>query len=175
MNIDRLDLRILSCLQQDGRMSTARLAERIGLTPSPTFKRIRGLEETGLLRGYRAELAVECLPPLARLIVSVSLANHRMQDFRDFEAAVARAPEVVACWAVGGDVDYMLHLVVANADAAQGRETLETILGTDLGISKCRTQPVGRSIKSYVGLPLEQLIGAYALDDKPPLCPKAII
>lgn len=165
MNIDRLDLKILSCLQQDARMSTARLAERIGLTPSPTFKRIRDLEGAGLLRGYRAELAVECLPPLARWIVSVSLANHRMQDFRHFEAAVARAPEVVACWAVGGDVDYMLHLVVLNADAEQGRPALETILGTDLGISRCRTQVVGRSIKSYVGLPLEQLIGAYALDD----------
>lgn len=165
MKIDRLDLKILDSLQQDGRISTARLAERIGLTPSPTSKRIRRMERAGLLRGYRADVAVECLPPLARLIVSVSLANHRAQDFRHFEAAIARAPEVVACWAVGGDVDYMLHLVVVNTDAEQGRAALETILGTDLGISKCRTQVVGRSIKSYVGLPLEQLIGAYALDD----------
>jgi Lrp/AsnC family transcriptional regulator of ectoine degradation len=156
MKIDRLDLRILDSLQQDARISTTRLAEKIGLTPRPTADRMRRLRQHGVLRGYRTDIAVERLPPLVQLIVSVTLARHRAEDFQHFETNIARMSEVAACWAVGGDVDYMLHLVAASD--ARADAVLKQLIGMHLTIDHHRSGLVARSIKPYTGIPLQLLI-----------------
>lgn len=156
MKIDRLDLRILDSLQEDARISTTRLAEKIGLTPRPTSDRMRRLRQHGVLRGYRTDIAVECLPPLVQLIVSVALARHRAEDFAHFETTIAQMPEVASCWAVGGDVDYMLHLVAASD--AHADAVLKQLIDMQLTIESQRSGLVTRSIKPYTGMPLQLLI-----------------
>jgi len=156
MKLDKFDLRILEALQTDGRLPTARLADQVGLTSSPTWERVRKLEQTGVLRGYHADVAVERLSQLTQLIVSVELENHRASDFRRFEQAIAAIPEVVECWAVGGEVDYMLRFVVSNIDAYQA--AIEKALHADLGIERYWTYVVTKAIKPFAGVPLARLI-----------------
>src|SRR5262249_13192606 len=109
MKLDKFDLKILQALQTDGRLPTARLADELGLTSSPTWERVRRLEEAGILRGYHADVAIERLAQITHVIVPVALESHRAPDFRRFEQGIAAIPEIVECWAVGGEMDYVLR------------------------------------------------------------------
>ena len=117
MKLDAIDLRILEAVQQDGRITKLALAERVGLSATPCWVRLKRLEEAGIIAGYHARLALRRIAPIAGVIVQVTLANHRQADFDRFEQAIAARPEVVACWAVGGGVDYMLKVVARDIDA----------------------------------------------------------
>lgn len=152
MKIDRFDIKILEVLQLDGRMPTARLAERIGLSASPTWERVRRMEQAGILRGYRGEVAVEELVKLMQVFVLVCLENHRTQDFKRFEKGVLAIPNVVACWAVGGTIDYVLHFVVPNVDSYQ--EAIEAALEANLGIRQYWSHIVTKPIKRFSGIPV---------------------
>jgi Lrp/AsnC family transcriptional regulator, regulator of ectoine-degradation genes len=156
MKLDRFDLKILEALQSDGRLPTARLADQVGLSTSPTWERVRKLEENGVLRGYHAEIDLESLTQFTQVIVPVALESHRNQDFRRFEQAITQIPEIVECWAVGGEVDYVLRFVVSNIEAYQ--LAIEKALRADLGIERYWTYLVTKSIKPYRGVPLGQLL-----------------
>src|SRR5262245_32038615 len=134
MELDKFDLKILQSLQTNARQPTARLAEDVGLSASPTWERIRKLEGAGVLRGYHADVAVEHITQLVHILVPVSLASHRAEDFRRFEQEVLGIPEVVECWAVGGEVDYLLRFIVPNIGNYQ--ELIERALGADVGIER---------------------------------------
>jgi len=155
MKLDRFDIAILKCLQTDGRMPTARLAEHIGLSSSPTWARVRRLEEAGIIRGYHADLSVECLNRLLHFVVTLNLESHRAQDRRRFEQAVVAVPEVVECWAVGGEIDYLLRFVVPDVTTYQ--EAIERVLSADLGIERYWTYIVTKAVKPFGGVPLERL------------------
>lgn len=157
MKLDRFDVKILEALQDDGRMPTARLAEKIGLTSSPTWERVRRLEDEGVLRGYHADIATEKFRELTQVLVPVALEHHRAQDFKRFEQAVARIPEIVACWAVAGEVDYMLHFVVSDVRSYQA--VIDETLGADLGIRQYWSYIVTKPIKPYAGIPVRRLLG----------------
>lgn len=156
MKLDKFDLKILQALQVNGRQPTARLAEEVGLTVSPTWERVRKLEEAGVLRGYHADVAIEELATFTHVIVQVTLESHRAENFRRFEQAIATVPEVVECWAVGGEVDYVLRCVVANIGAYQA--VIERVLHAELGIQRYWTYVVTKSIKPFTGVPLEKLL-----------------
>jgi Lrp/AsnC family transcriptional regulator of ectoine degradation len=156
MKLDKYDLKILASLQADGRMTMARLAEQVGLTASPTWERVRKLEESGVLRGYHADVALEQLAQFTQIIVSVTLASNRAPDFRRFEQAVAEIPEVVECFAVNGDIHYILRFVVANIQAYQ--QVIERALQRDLGIERYWTYMVTKSNKPFAGVPLEKIL-----------------
>ncbi len=160
MKLDNFDLKILEALQVDGRIPTARLADNVGLSSSPTWERVRKLEEAGILRGYHADIAIERLAQLTHVLVPVTLENHRAPDFRRFEQAIAAVPEIVECWAVGGKIDYVLRFVVASIDAYQA--AIERALGSELGIARYWTYVITKSVKPFAGVPLENLIGERA-------------
>ena len=132
MKLDKFDLEILEALQSDGRLPTARLAEQVGLTTNPTWERVRKLEANGILRGYHADLAIERLASLTVIIVPVVLESRRPQDCRQFEQAIEKTPEIVECWAVGGQVDYVLRVAVAAIDDYQAMIYME------IGRASCR-------------------------------------
>jgi Lrp/AsnC family transcriptional regulator of ectoine degradation len=157
MKLDKFDLKILEALQSDGRMPTARLAEHVGLSSSPTWERVRKLEEAGVLRGYHADVAVEELAQVTAVVVPITIENHRAQDFRRFEAAVAKIPEIVECWAVGGGVDYVLRFIVRTVDDYQA--LMERLLQADLGIQRYWSYVVTKTIKPFTGAPVAQLLG----------------
>ena len=120
MKLDRYDQRILEELQRDGRISNQELADRIGLSPSPCLRRVRALEESGIITGYRAVLDARKLGLNLMAILSISMDKHTPERFERFDAAVAAIPEVLECLLITGrDADYQLKVVVRDMDAYQ--------------------------------------------------------
>lgn len=120
MEIDRYDREILRVLQQDGRISNQDLADRIGLSPSPCLRRVRALEESGLIAGYRAQVNAKALGLTLMALIQISMDRHTQERFTDFEAAVLDIPEVLECLLITGQAaDYQLKVVVRDMDAYQ--------------------------------------------------------
>ncbi len=152
MKLDAIDLRILAAVQQDGRITKLRLAEIAGLSPTPCWLRLRRLEEAGLIEGYHARLAPRRIAPIATIIVEVALANHRQADFDRFEQTIADTPEIVACWSVGGGVDYFLKVMTRDIDAYQ--RLIDRMLTDNIGIDRYFTYIVTRSVKDQGTVPI---------------------
>lgn len=120
MELDRYDRQILTVLQADGRISNQELADRIGLSPSPCLRRVRVLEEAGLIVGYRALLDAKALGLSLTALVQISMDRHTPERFATFEAAVAEIPEVMECLLITGQAaDYQLKVAVKDLDAYQ--------------------------------------------------------
>lgn len=120
MTLDRFDKHILEVLQQDGRMNNQDLAERIGLSPSPCLRRVRALEESGLIQGYRALLDSKKLGLTLMALIHISMDKHTPERFANFEAAIAVLPEVLECLLITGqDADYQIKAVVRDMDHYQ--------------------------------------------------------
>jgi len=156
MKLDAIDLRILEAIQENGRITKLALAERAGLSPTPCWLRLRKLEKAGIVSGYHARVAVRRIAPVASVLMEVTLANHRQADFDRFERAVAAIPEIVACWSVGGGVDYVLKIMAADIDAYQ--RLVDGLLDRDLGIDRYFTYIVTKTVKEETALPLSALL-----------------
>ena len=115
--LDQIDLKILDAIQRNGRITKLALAEKVGLSPTPCWMRLRKLEKAGIVTGYHAKLSVRTIAPVATVLVEVTLGNHRQADFDRFERAIRDIPEIVACWSVGGGVDYLLKIMARDIDA----------------------------------------------------------
>ena len=120
MQLDRYDRQILGLLQQDGRISNQELADRIALSPSACLRRLRALEESGLVIGYRALLDAKKLGLSLMALIHISMDRHTPERFAHFEAEVEKIPQVLECLLITGqDADYQLKVVVADMDAYQ--------------------------------------------------------
>ncbi|PQA79549.1 Lrp/AsnC family transcriptional regulator [Rhodoferax sp. TS-BS-61-7] len=120
MKLDRYDQQILEILQTDGRINNQDLADRIGLSPSPCLRRVRALEESGLIVGYRALLDAKKLGLSLMAIVHISMDRHTPERFANFEASVAVLPEVLECLLITGqDADYQIKVAVRDMDHYQ--------------------------------------------------------
>jgi Lrp/AsnC family transcriptional regulator, leucine-responsive regulatory protein len=115
--MDEVDRAILTELEKDGRISNADLAERVGLSPSPCLRRVRRLEETGVIRGYRALVDPAVVGRGLRVFAGVRLVRHSRADVVAFERAVVQLPEVVHTHHVTGNFDYLLQVEVADLPA----------------------------------------------------------
>ncbi len=156
MKLDAIDLRILEAIQENGRITKLALAEKAGLSPTPCWLRLRKLEKAGIVSGYHARVAVRRVAPVASVMMEVTLANHRQTDFDRFERAVAVTPEIVACWSVGGGVDYILKIMAADIDAYQ--RLVDNLLDRELGIDRYFTYIVTKTVKEETVLPLTSLL-----------------
>ncbi|RFO95658.1 AsnC family transcriptional regulator [Rhodoferax lacus] len=120
MTLDRYDRQILDILQTDGRINNQDLADRIGLSPSPCLRRVRALEESGLIVGYRALLDARKLGLTLMALVHISMDLHTPERFANFEASVTVLPEVLECLLITGqDADYQLKVAVRDMDHYQ--------------------------------------------------------
>lgn len=120
MTLDRYDRQILEILQIDGRINNQDLADRIGLSPSPCLRRVRALEESGLIVGYRALLDARKLGLTLMALVHISMDQHTPERFANFEASVSVLPEVLECLLITGqDADYQLKVAVRDMDHYQ--------------------------------------------------------
>ena len=115
--MDEVDRSILMVLDQHGRISNTDLAARVGLSASPCLRRVRRLEETGVIRGYRAVIDSESVGRGLRIFAGVRLMRHVRADVSKFERAVIRLPEVAYCHHVTGNFDYLLQIEVADLPA----------------------------------------------------------
>jgi len=153
VTLDRYDRRILEELQQDGRISNQDLAERIGLSPSPCLRRVRALEESGVIRGYRAWLDAQRLGLNLMVILSISMDRHTPERFERFETAVQEMPEVLECLLITGrDADYQLKVIVRDMDAYQ-ELLLNRITRID-GVSGVHSSFVLRRVLERTNLPI---------------------
>jgi Lrp/AsnC family leucine-responsive transcriptional regulator len=120
MTLDRYDRQILDILQRDGRINNLELSERIGLSASPCLRRVRALEEAGLIVGYHARLDARKLGLSLMALVHISMDVHTPERFANFEAAITVLPEVQECLLITGqDADYQLKVVVRDLDHYQ--------------------------------------------------------
>lgn len=120
MEIDRYDRLILAVLQQDGRISNQDLADRIGLSASPCLRRVRVLEESGLITGYRAMLDAKKLGLSLMALIGISMDQHTPERFANLEAAIGEIPEILECLLITGQQsDYLLKVVVRDMDDYQ--------------------------------------------------------
>lgn len=158
--LDAIDLRILTEIQREGRITKLALAERVGLSPTPCWTRLRRLEKAGIVSGYHARLALRAIAPFALVFVEVTLGAHRQADFDRFERAVRSVPEIVACWSVGGGVDYLLKVVARDIDAYQ--RLIDMLLEREVGIARYFTYIVTKIVKDDPVLPLDALVAGAA-------------
>ena len=120
LEVDSFDRQILRVLQQEGRISNQELADRIGLSPSPCLRRVRNLEESGVISGYRALLESKLLGLSLTALIHISMDQHIPERFNHFETAVSALPEVMECLLITGQsADYQLKVVVQDMDAYQ--------------------------------------------------------
>ena len=115
--LDRLDRAILRLLADDASLSLAEVAEKVGLTPTPCWKRIRRMEQDGIILRRVAVLDPAKIGVPVTVFVAVETADHSAQWLERFAAVVAGMPQIVDAWRMSGDVDYLLHVVVADIAA----------------------------------------------------------
>jgi Lrp/AsnC family leucine-responsive transcriptional regulator len=114
MEIDDIDRRILRELRQDGRMSNTKLAEKVGLSTTPCWNRVRALEEGGMIEGYTALLSQTALGYPDTVIIEVTLDRHDDEIFDKFGQALAELPEVMEAYLLTGEYDYLIKVAVAG-------------------------------------------------------------
>ncbi len=157
IKLDARDIEILRVLAREGRISKAALAEKVGLSPTPAWERLRKLERAGLIEGYRAEINLRALGPSVTVFVAAELGDHTQASFRRFEAAVGAHDEITACWALGGGFDYILQIVTRDVDAYQ--RLMDALLDQRIGIARYFTYVVTKQVKGGGLPPLELLAG----------------
>lgn len=144
--LDSTDIRILGAVQRNGPLSKSRLAELVNLSPTPCWSRLDKLKKAGLIRGYYADIALELIGDLTRVIVTLSLSKHRKSDFDRFEEHVHNLDEVIECIATGGGTDYVMKVITPNLESFQ--TLMDTLLSAELGIDRYMTYIVTRDVKS---------------------------
>jgi len=153
MSLDRYDRSILEVLQQDGRINNQDLAERIGLSPSPCLRRVRGLEEAGLITGYRATVDPKLLGLSLMALIHISMDKHTPERFANFEASVSEIPNVIECLLITGQqADYQLKAVVEDMDAYQ--DLLLNRITRIEGVSGVHSSFVMRQVVDRGALPI---------------------
>ena len=116
-SLDAIDVRIIAAIQNDGRISINDLAEKVGLSPSPCARRLRILEEKGVIKGYAAMIDQTKVGLPVSAFASIKLERQREEDLDRFARAVAGWPEVVDCYLMTGQRDYLMRIVVRDLQA----------------------------------------------------------
>ena len=150
--LDAADRRILRALQQDGRLPIVALAERVGLSPTPCQRRVKRLEETGVIARYAAVLDPARVGLPVQAFVSVALTSHEEAVVAAFHTALAQRPEVLAAHAMSGGMDYLLHVVAADLDA-YGEFALKALLRMP-GVKETRSSFVLGTLKGPGEVPV---------------------
>jgi Lrp/AsnC family leucine-responsive transcriptional regulator len=157
MLLDPTDRRILAELQRDGRLSHVELAERVGLTPTPCTRRVRELEAAGVIQGYAALIEPRKVGLAIQAIVQVKLEKHTDEIVARFRQALQERPEVLACLALTGDMDFLLQVVVRDVDALSDF-TLRRLLRLP-GVRDVRTGVVLETVKRSTVVPVDDAPG----------------
>ena len=154
--MDELDRRILACLQHDATLPVAEIADRVGLSTTPCWRRIQKLEQAGVIRGRVALLDAARLNLGVTVFVAVKTNRHEIDWLERFQATVAKLPEVVEFYRMSGETDYLLKIVVPDIAAydAVYRRLIEAISFSDVSSSFAMEQ-----IKYTTALPLEYAVG----------------
>lgn len=155
MKLDDIDRRILAALQQDGRATNVEVAAQAGLSPSPCLRRVRQLEEAGIIRGYHAELSRQGVGLGLTVFVGIKVERHRDSTAAAFRAAILARPEVVSCHLVSGEADFLLQVVVPDL-AGYERFLLDVLLKLP-DVTDIRSNFAIQTVKDNAPMPLDHL------------------
>ena len=152
-NLDAVDRQILTALQEQGRLTNVELADRVGLTPAPCLRRVRALEDAGIIQKYAALVDQHALSLGVTVFAQVTLDKQIKQQLEIFEQAVRKWPEVMDCYLMTGDADYLLRIVLPDVEAYE--RFLNEALTQVAGVSSIRSSFALRQAKYSTALPLD--------------------
>ena len=152
MRLSKTDIKILQQLQQDARITNQHLADEIGLSASPTWRKVRKLEEDEVIQGYRAVLNRKKIGLNVMVFVRVTIDSHSEAEARKFEQEVMALDNVVSCYSIGGDADFLLQVVAADMDAYA--EFAMSVIRRLPGIKEMQSMFVLKEIKGLAAWPL---------------------
>lgn len=151
-SLDQIDRRLLAELQAEGRVTNVELAQRVGLTAPPCLRRVRALEEEGVIRGYHADIDPSKLGFAITVFALVSLKSQAEEALRQFEDHVRELPEVRECHMLNGEIDFILKIV--NKDLQSFQEFLTSKLTPAPNVASVKTSLTIRTAKQEPGVPL---------------------
>ena len=154
--LDRTDRSMLYLLQEDGRISNTKIAERLSLSEAPCWRRRKRLEENGFIDNYQANLNREKLGLEVLALVHICFANHTDDAPDQFEAEVQRIPQILSCYNVTGEADYILQIVSENLTSYE--RFMRTVLRKLPGVTSIRSSLALREVKNSTRLPLQTKI-----------------
>jgi len=153
--LDRIDFKILSYLQEHGRVTNVGLADAVGLSTSPCLSRVKRLETAGYIQSYGARLALKLLGEHVIVFSEITLSGHRVANFETFLSCASRYREIVECHHVTGGYDYLLKFVACSV--SHYHSVMEALLEGDAGISRYSSYIVLNSPIVRNGYPLDKL------------------
>lgn len=153
-DIDEIDRRILRTLQRDARISNVALADAVGLSPSPCLRRVKALEDKGLIRQYVALVDPSALDLSMNIFVRVTLERQVEEVLDNFETSIRTHPEVMECYLMSGDADYYLRVVVPDLETFE--RFLKTVLTRIPGVASIRSSFALKQISYSTALPIAE-------------------
>jgi len=153
MTLNTIDMKILALLQNDARVTNQTLADHIGMSASPCWRKVRKLEEDEVLQGYRAVLNRKKIGLGVMVFVRVSIDSHNEAEARKFEQEVTALEDVVACYSIGGDADFLLQVVAQDLDAYA--DFAMKVIRRLPGIKEMQSMFVLKEIKPLVSYPIK--------------------
>lgn len=152
--LDRIDIKILAALQRNGRMTIEKLAGMVGLTPRPCLERVRRLEAAGIIAGYQAVLALERLSKPVTIFAEIIMDKQGRSD--RLEKRLTSIEEIVECWEVSGDLDYLARFVCSDL-ARYETLTTDLIDDSDIGVARIVSHIALRPVRRFSGYPTSLL------------------
>jgi len=154
--LDRIDINILSQLQQNGRLTNVNLADAVGLSPSPCLQRVKRLEKAGYIESYKAHISLGKIADCVTVFTEVTLSDHRREDFIKFEAEIRKFVSLKECHLVSGGYDYLLKFVARSVSHYQ--EIFESILDRNIGVEKYFSYIVIKSVIDRDSVPVKAIL-----------------
>ncbi|VDS09013.1 Leucine-responsive regulatory protein [Paracoccus haematequi] len=154
--LDRIDVNILAQLQADSGMTNVRLADAVGLSPSPCLQRVKRLEKAGFIESYRAQINIRKLAESVMVFTEVTLADHRREDFQKFEREIRKIENLQEMHLISGGYDYLLKFTVRNMLHYQ--EIILDVLEKNIGVAKYFSYIVIQTLLDRGYVPLKSLI-----------------
>ena len=152
--MDVIDQKLLALLQDNGRMTNVELAQKVGLTAPPCLRRIRALEQAGIIRAYHADIDASKMGYSITVFAMVSLKSQAESDLRAFETYLQSIPEVRECHMLNGEIDFILKIVARDLQSFQ--ELLTSRLTSAPNVNSVKTSLTIRTAKDLPGVPIEE-------------------
>ena len=153
--LDQIDLNILAALQENGRIKNVVLAEKVALSASPCLQRVKRLESMGFIRSYQALVEINKIVETIQVFTQITINKHTLQDHSNFEKEIVKIPEVMECYLASGGYDYLVKFICRSIIHYQ--TTIQSLLDSDLGISKYHSYVIMKEIVSKKAYPIGHL------------------
>jgi DNA-binding Lrp family transcriptional regulator len=153
--LDQIDLNILAVLQTTGRIKNTDLADEVALSASPCLQRVKRLEKMGFISSYQAIIEINKIVETIQIFTQITIAEHTLEDHKYFESKIVDIPEVIECYLASGGYDYLVKFVCRSIIHYQN--TIQSLLDSDLGISKYHSYVIMKEVISKKALPIAHL------------------